>query len=303
MTSVSSSKCDAKMFKISCILNLFIRQHNTWHLCCSAYYNDELSTTSSEAAMSIDDQDQRVPQLHPFHSTPITDNDDATKLNSSYYSAIDANSHTQFGFINKASELNTTLQPGNLTLDNTLTPAKLPLSPLPTNLPPPPQFGNEAISSTPRGATSSVFPPPYRQALGRVDVHPSTYDVSNSNNNNNNNNSNNNNNNNSNSPSHGSELQNPLVTTIPGNNPGNRLSFAHYQPMIFHDEDPLANDGERSTPSPTTHTLVLTSEDHMAEDPKASDQSAYSFYESEYRGVSAPSTAPTPTEPVKVTFV
>ena len=203
----------------------------------------------------------------------------SSKLNSSYYDAVASQDQSHFSYTNNTPEMNVTLKPGNRTLDDTLTP-KLPLSPLPTNLPPPPQFGNEAVTSTPR---SSTVPPSYKDA-----VHRSTF-LSQSNSNNNNSNNNNNNN----TPAQ--SLMHNTVTTIPGNNPGNRLSFAHHQPMIFNDEDQHHAD-DRQTPSPTTHTLVLDEPGNASK-----EDTSYNFYERQYRN--AQTSQQTPTEPVKVTFV
>ena len=77
--------------------------------------------------------------------------------------------------------------------------------------------------------------------------------------------------------------------TLPGNNPGNRLSFAHHQPIMLDDD--VAS--ERSTPSPTTHHLVLSPED-------AAPEESYNFYETHYKQLSL---SRQPNDSVKVTFV
>lgn len=180
-----------------------------------------------------------------------------SKLNNSYYSAI----------AGQSPSLDTTIQGTSGFLDITLTP-KLPRSPYQyctTNLPPPPQFGNEPTTSSPLPA------PRYNEIIGGSAM------TENSNNNN------------------GNQSQGRLPNTIPGNNPGNRLSFAHHQPLIFNDEA-ARGDGDRLTPSPTTHTLVV--EEPSSEAPKADD---YDFYERKYKNGAA--TKPAVTDPVKVSFV
>lgn len=226
---------------------------------------------------------------HPVHPSRDSYSTPA-KLNSSYHNAIagdDEPSPSHFSFSSRAAvptpDMNVTLQPGNRTIDNTLTPSKLPLSPLPTNLPPPPQFGNEAMTSTPNAgnARGPLVPPPYSEAISRSSLASSFNSSNNSNNNN--------------------SRDFHSVNTLPGNNPGNRLSVAHHQPMIFHDGDESANEGsdKSSPPSPTTHTLVLTAEDGGKEE---ATSSTYSFYESQYKGAPAPTRQP-PSDTVKVTFV
>lgn len=248
----------------------------------SVFCNDQISVTSSETGNSLDGHDIRVPPRHPLvvdgRSGDRTGNqleDDSmlttptSRLNNSYHDAIANHSKTHFPYTAKAADMNRTLQPGNRPLDTTLTP-KLPLSPLPTDLPPPPQFGNEAMTSTP-----IPVPPPYKEAINRSSI------LSNSINSNSNNNT--------------------KTNTLPGNNPGNRLSFAHHQPMIFHDEEQATaaglNDSDRLTPSPTTHTLVLD------EQPAAvvKTDTTYNFYEQQYKNSSV--NRQPPTEPAKVTFV
>lgn len=214
-----------------------------------------------------------------------------TKHNSSYHNAIGNDP-----FIDKTPDMNCTIQPSNRTIDDTLTPSgnKLPLSPLPTNLPPPPQFGNEAMTSTPNSGHPSNAPPPYREAISRSSLASSF-------------NSTNSNSNNSGGISSSSQKQirvqslHQESTTLPsGNNPGNRLSYAHHNPIIFNDEEQIANQDDRSTPSPTTHLLVLTP-DEKINDSSAADKSNYNFYEHQYK--QRQNTVVHDADPVKVTFV
>ena len=243
-----------------------------------------MSTASSDAAMSVDDQEQRVPtDAQTTQSIVIAT--PTRKHNSSYHNAIGNNPH-DMPFIDKTPDMNSTIRPSNYTMDDTLTPggSKLPLSPLPTNLPPPPQFGNEAMTSTPNA------PPPYKEAVSRSSLASSF----------NSNNSNNTSSPVSSRPQSHSSIHQELTTLPSGNNPGNRLSYAHHQPIIFDDEDHLANQhDDRSTPSPTTHLLVLTPDERIEESTGA-DNSSYDFYERQYKQRQPPHAA---ADPVKVTFV
>lgn len=232
--------------------------------------------------MSVDDQEQRIPTNAQTTQSIVT----PRKHNSSYHNAIGNNPH-DMPFIDKTPDMNSTIRPSNYTMDDTLTPGalKLPLSPLPTNLPPPPQFGNEAMTSTPNA------PPPYKEAVSRSSL-ASSFNSNNSNNANNSPVS-------SQTQSSRSSIHQELTTLPSGNNPGNRLSYAHHQPIIFDDDEQITND-DRSTPSPTTHLLVLTPDERIEEPSGADNPASYDFYERQYKQRQPPSHA---ADPVKVTFV
>ncbi|XP_067936118.1 regulator of G-protein signaling 12-like isoform X3 [Watersipora subatra] len=267
----------------------------------SVLFNDQSSTASSDPPAFDDGQDSRVPRYPPCsdgnplygcssnshlsHSHTLAESlpqnntlqplsneagfsTPPSKLNSSYYTAIQGHSHLPY--VSRTPDMNATLQADNRTLDGTLTP-KLPLSPLPVDLPPPPQFGNELVSSTPLGPK---VPPSYKDSLHRSSQLAFSANSSNKT----------------------VPISQSQTNTLPGNNPGNRLSYAHHQPLIFHDEERSTHDPvDRSTPSPTTHTLLLEDSHTM------STNSEYNFYEQQYKTSQGSQQATV--EPVKVTFV
>lgn len=165
---------------------------------------------------------------------------------------------------------NHTLTPKSIALDETLTAGNAKFSsPLPTNLPPPPQFGNEAITSTPHK------PPPYKQAISRSSLVVSSFNSNLSSSNNN----------------------NSAVITYNQSMPSNRQTTVH-QPLIFVNDQERndTSDSDRTTPSPTTHLLVL--EDHISEGPESVQHNTqYNFYKHQLKASAKK------VEPVKVTFV
>ena len=168
--------------------------------------------------------------------------------------------------VNHHAQLDDTLLADDSNMDTTLTSACQPK--LPTDLPPPPQFGNDIVTSTPEK------PPPYMVAVNRGSQLAHSLNTNNSN-------------------SLDSAGQPPIsaastsYTTIAGNLPGSRLSLAHRQPMILDDGagQPVS---ERSTPSPTTHHLVMGPDEHTSSDDSefGHNHSPYSFYEQQYKSAS-----------------
>jgi len=202
-----------------------------------------------------------------------------TQLNNSYHRAIAAGEDdSEFDLLPQSlNNVNCTALPGNRIVNDT----EHSLSSSLPNVPPPPEFGNEAVASTP---ICAVIPPSYQEAISRSNL---TFRF-NSNNNNNNNNSN-----------HYMPFDGTLHETAVNINKTN-FDSAH-QPMIYHDEADQSEDSDRSTPSPTTHSLVLTTEDSQAA-ARDSTLTKYDFYERQYNNTQLVRPTP-PNDPVKVTFV